>query len=236
MAAPRLCQGSPPRLHASWGHSEGAGLGSIMRAPVGCGLQADLSLSPFLASGHKTRALRPFWCWSLVSLRTHLHVGSQSWFQSEALDSPLLVPSPRRGCPRGCYTWRKAAEPHNGPRRWEGGCRSGCEPGTPWHHPPPQHLPTSPFCPAWRSRFQTPWRGKAEVFFKASRLFWQSPRTNCCSVAEVLFSLGVSPVAGEGEGGAERQTPARSARMALHTGGSSQGHSHGARGAVGPRW
>lgn len=48
---PPGCARAPPRLHASWGHSAGAGFGSIMRAPVGCGLQADLSLSPFLSSG-----------------------------------------------------------------------------------------------------------------------------------------------------------------------------------------
>lgn len=48
---PPGCAKAPRRLHASWGHSAGAGLGSIMRAPVGCGLQADLSLSPFLSSG-----------------------------------------------------------------------------------------------------------------------------------------------------------------------------------------
>lgn len=231
---PPGCARAPPRLHASWGHSAGAGLGSIMRAPVGCGLQADLSLSPFLSSGHKTHALRPFWCWSLVSLRTHLRAGSQSWFQSEALDPPPLVPPPCQGCPRGCYTWRKAAEPHNGPRRWEGGCRSGCEPGTSRHRSQtpsifqqvPSVLPGGAV-PKPRGEEKQRCFSKHPVYFGRAREQTAAPWQRCC------LALGVSPVAGEGEGGAERQTPARSARMALHT---SQGHSLGARGAVGPRW
>lgn len=143
-----------------------------------------------------------------MSLRTHLHAGSRSWFQFEALHPPPLVPPPRRGCPQGCYTWRKAAEPHSGPRRWEGGCRSGCEPGTSRHRSPPppsifQQVPSvlpGGAVPEPRGKENQRCFSKHPVYFGRAREQTAAPWQRCCLASGFLLWL-------EREKGAQKGKP-----------------------------